>query len=162
MRAGDLYQELPTVDRETTVAQAAQFIADTGLVGVLLVDRGGGPQSVISALDVLRLGLPDYVIEDPSLARVLDEEGAGGVVARLFERTIGELIDDDRVQLHELLWVDADATLMEVAGLLVARRARSAAVRRSDGPSARIITLPIVMRAMLEHHGEDQDGGGNA
>lgn len=161
MRAGDLYQELPTVDRATTVAQAARFTADTGVVGVLIVDRSGDPQSVLSALDVLRLGLPDYVIEDPSLARVLDAEDAADVVDRLAERTIGELIDDDRVHLHELLWVDADATMMEVAGLLVAQNTRAAAVRGSDGPSARIITLPIVMKAMLEHE-RQQDGGGNA
>lgn len=156
MRAGDLQVALPTVDRTTTVARATRIIAETGRVGVLVADQGGNPVSVISALDVLRLALPDYVIEDPSLARVLDEKGVGDLLSRLAEHTIGDLIDDDRVRVRRLLWVDPDATLVEIAGLLASENAFAIGVRHPK-ESAHVVTLPTVMEAMLGY--ANQQGG---
>ncbi len=150
MRARDLQVILPTVDRRTTVARATRIIADTDRVGVILADEHGTPRSAISALDVLRLALPEYVIEDPSLAGVLDEGGVSDLLSGLSDRTIGDLIDDDRMTVRELAWVHADATVVEIAAVLVSQDTMITAVRAADNTPVGVITLPIVVDAMLE------------
>jgi CBS domain-containing protein len=158
MRAHDLQIMLPTVDRTTTVARATRIIADTDRVGVILADENGTPQSAISALDVLRLALPDYVIEDPSLAGVLDEGGVSDLLSGLGDHTIGDLIEDDRMTVRELAWVDADATVIEIAAVLVSQDTMITAVRAAENTSVGVVTLPIVVDAMLEFaRGQGQD-----
>lgn len=149
MRARDLQIVLPTVDESTTVARATRVIADTGRVGVLLASSDGTPESVISALDVLRLALPEYLIEDSSLARVLDETSVSELLGRLADRTIGDLIADDRVAVRQLGWVGPDATVIEVAGLLVADDSMIVAVHGEAGQPVGVVTLPVLMDAML-------------
>lgn len=149
MQARDLQIVLPTVNESTTVAQATRIVAETGRVGVLLARSDGTPESIISALDVLRLALPDYLIEDPSLAPVLDESSVSDLLGRLAERTIGDLIADDRVAVRRLDWVGPEATVIEIAGRLVTDDSMTVAVRGEAGQPVGVVTLPILMDAML-------------
>jgi CBS domain-containing protein len=77
MRADDMQVSLPVVRRETTAVEAGRLIADSGLVGLVVANRQGVPAAIISAVDVLRLMVPGYLLDDVSLAGVFDEAGSG-------------------------------------------------------------------------------------
>ncbi len=57
--------------------------------GIAVVDAVGRPVAVLPASQVLRVVVPDYVREDPALARVVDEAGA--------ERLCVQRLADERV-----------------------------------------------------------------
>src|SRR4051812_6813484 len=102
MRAADLQIPLPLVDRNTTLFDAARLIADDRLGGLVVVDDAGRPSSVVAAVDVLRLMLPPYLLDDLSLAQVFDERGAEEVWSAVRTRTIGELLDDEGIEVYAL------------------------------------------------------------
>ena len=149
MRASDLQISLPMVARETTALEAARAIAADDLVGLVIADSAGVPSAVVSAVDVLGLLVPGYVLDDMALAGVLDEEAAEEVWAKAGQSTIGELIDDDRVHIYELLRVDADDTILEVAARMATARAQIALIKGSSGPDARFVTLTALMDSIL-------------
>jgi len=151
MRATDLKTELPLVRRETAAVDAARLIAEGGRIGLVVADDAGSPVAIISATDVMRLMLPGYILEDLSLANVFDEEGANDLWAEIDSRTIGELLDDEEVPVREILAIDADATLVEIAARMADAHAQIARVTGLADDSAFFLTLPVVMEAILSY-----------
>ncbi len=122
MRARDLAQDLPTVRPDDPAMAAARLIAERRLPGIAVVDAGGRPVAVLPASQVLRVVVPDYVREDPALARVVDEAGAERLcVQRLVEERVGDLVPAGRHRV-ELAVVDGDATVLECAALMARLR----------------------------------------
>ena len=148
MRASDLQAPVPLVRRETTALEAARLIARERLVGLVVADDAGIPVAVVSSADVLRLMIPGYVLDDLSLAGVLDEAGADEMWSRINERTIGDLLDDDGVNVRDITRIDADANLIEMAAMMIDAHAQIAIVG-SPAPDSRFITLPPVMDAIV-------------
>lgn len=151
MRASDLEISLPLVQRETTALEAARLIARERLAALVVADEAGTPVAVVSSADVLGLMVPGYVLDDMSLAGVLDEAGADEMWARIGERTIGDLLDDDGVNVREITRIDADDNLVEVAAKMVDSHSQIAVVG-SRTPDARFVTLPTVMDAIVAAH----------
>jgi predicted transcriptional regulator len=149
MRASDLRASFPVVGRDTTALEAARHIAANHLAGLVVADKAGSPVAVVSAVDVLALMVPGYVLEDLSLAGVFDESAAEEVWSHAGEHTIGELLDDDGVRVFDLLEVDADATIVEVAALMADSRAQVALVVGAPGSAPTFVTLDAVMDAIL-------------
>ncbi|MEP6482099.1 MAG: CBS domain-containing protein [Rhodoglobus sp.] len=148
MLASDLQIPLPMVDRSTSAVEAAQLIASKHLPGLVVADKGGAPVAIVSSADVLRLMLPPYLIDDMSLAGVMDESGAEEMWAKSAGRTIGELLEDTRVNVRDILHVDADDSLVELAAKMVYAHALVAVVDGTPG-EWRFVTLPLVMDAIL-------------
>jgi CBS domain-containing protein len=148
MLASHLQVSLPLVTRATTALEAARVIATERLSGLVVANASGIPVAVVSSADVLRLMVPSYVLDDMSLAGVLDEAGADEMWTRINERTIGELLDDEGVNVRDITRVDADANLVEVAALMVDARAEIAVVG-IPAPEALFVTLPSVMAAIV-------------
>ena len=153
MRASDLEVSLPLVRRETTALEAARLIAHERLAGLVVADDVGTPVAVVSSADVLGLMVPGYVLDDLSLAGVLDEAGADEMWARINERTIAELLDDEGVTVREITRIDADANLVELAATMVDTHSQIAVVGECT-PEARFVTLPIVMDAIVAAYGK--------
>jgi CBS domain-containing protein len=151
MRASDLQVTLPLVRRETTALEAARLIARERLAALVVADDAGVPVAVVSSADVLGLMVPGYVLDDMSLAGVLDEAGADEMWTRIGERTIGDLLDDDSVNVREITQIDADANLVEVAAMMVDTHSQIAVVGRPT-PEACFVTLPTVMDAIVAAH----------
>lgn len=149
MRASDLQSDLPVVRRDTTALDAARLIAATHLAGLVVADDSGTPLAVVSAVDVLALMLPGYLLDDVSLAGVFDERAAEELWGHAGDHSIGELLDDEHVHVNDLLKVDADATIVEVAALMIDARAQVALVRGEPGAPAMFLTLSTVMDAIL-------------
>lgn len=153
MRAIDLRTPLPVVDRNTTALDAAHLVATGGLPGLVVADPSGKPVAVLSSVDVLGLLVPNYVMEDMSLAGVFDEQAAEEVWAHVGERTLAELLDDDGVRVHDILKVDADASLVEIAAQMVDAHAQIALLKEPAGTEPGFILLPAVMQAILRYCG---------
>ncbi|MBD3940515.1 CBS domain-containing protein [Microbacterium sp. NEAU-LLC] len=146
MHASDIQVELPLVDRSTNAVEAARLIAENRFAALVVADPTGRPVAVVSSADVLGLLIPNYVLDDMALAGVIDEAGAEEMWAHAAGRTIGELLDDDEVSVRELLRVDSDSTLLEIATLMVDAHAQIAAVKGTPGG---FVTLPAVMDGIL-------------
>jgi len=149
MRAHDLQVATPTVQRGTTAREAARLIADGIRIGLVIADEAGVPEATVSATDVLRLMLPGYVLDDFSLAHVLGETDSEEVWEHLEQRTIGELVDDDDVPLHDLVVVNADDTLLEIAAAMAEAKSQLALVGPVGPGEAALISLPAVVSAIL-------------
>lgn len=148
MHASDLQTAQQPITRSTSAIEAARIIAADRLAGLVIADDSGVPVAVVSAADVLGLLVPGYIMSDLSLAGVFDELGAQDVWAGSAQRTIAELLDDSGVRKHDLLTVDATATLVELAAQMADVRAQIALVRGTEG-DPRFVLLPDVMDAII-------------
>ncbi len=158
MRVSELAITLPVVDRETSALVAAQIIARDSRASIVVTNSVGRAVAVISAVDVLRVLLPRYVMDDLSLAAVFDEKGADEVWRDVPNHTIGDLIDDDESRVFDILEFDPDSTLLEVSARMADERAVIAVVKGKPGGPVKFVTLPAVLDAVL-HMGIGDQGG---
>ncbi len=159
VRVSELAITIPVVDRETSVVTAAQIIARDSRASIVVADAKGHPVAAIAAVDVLRVLVPRYVIDDVSLAAVFDEKGADEVWRNVPSRTVGELVDDDESRTLDILEVEPDDTLLEVAARMADSRAVVALVKGEPGEALKFVTLPAVLDAVL-HVGHGAKGTG--
>ena len=162
VHASDLQVGIPMVDRHTSALTAARLIAKRHFAGLVIADEHGNPIATLSAVDVLRVMVPGYIRDDMSLAGVFDERGAEEVWEHLDGRTIGELLDDDGVNLFDLLRVDADATLVEIAAQMAEARVLVALVAGTEKDTPAFVTLPSVMEAILSFYATDKNAENKA
>jgi CBS domain-containing protein len=145
MRARDLTAPFPTVALNTSALEAARLLAGNDLPGLIVVDGRGLPRTILAGTPVLRMAIPRYCIEDPALARVIDEAHADRFLADLADRTVAELLPRDP---GELPVVDPDATVLEIAALMA--RARSPVVAVVDHERMLgAVTLDALLDRML-------------
>ena len=83
MRAGQLAQPFPVVGLDTEAMEAARAMAAARLPGLIVCDDDGRPYTVLPGSQVLRFLVPDYVQEDPALARALRRGGLRRAVREL-------------------------------------------------------------------------------
>ena len=127
MRARALAEAAPYVRSDDVAMSALTTLTTAGLPGVVV--RDGDAFVVIPASQVLRVLLPQYVLDDPSLGRVWDEASADGLAARLEGRRVADLVS--ALGLSEDApepVVEGDATLVEIAAVMAAARVPMVAV----------------------------------
>lgn len=129
MRAADLAEAHLAVGPDTPVAQALAVMVSGGWPGLVVTTGTGRPYTVLAGSTLLRLMLPPYVRDDPGLARALDAEAADDVCRRLVSRTVRDLVPAPRPREDQPL-VEADATSLEIAGVLARTRSPLAGVLR--------------------------------
>jgi CBS domain-containing protein len=114
--ARDLAQPVGLVKTTDSVLDAARHLVAEALPGLAVVSDDGRPLAVLPASQVLGLAVPAYIKDDPSLARVVDEEAADRLADGLAGLTIQSVLDDAEPDL--LGTVAHDATLLEIAALM--------------------------------------------
>lgn len=130
MRARDLLAAFPTVTADTPVVEAAGLLTGQGLPGLIVVDERGLPVSILPGTQVLRLAVPGYCLDDPALARVVDEAHADAFLSSLAGRTVRQALpSSDR---RELPVTDPDATVLELAALMARTHSPLVAVVERD------------------------------
>ncbi|MEV0594811.1 CBS domain-containing protein [Nonomuraea cavernae] len=145
MRAIDLVTEFPTVTVDTPVIDAARLLADQDLPGLIVVDERGRPLSILPGTQVLRLAVPTYCMDDPALARVVDEAHADLFLRSLAHRTVREALPD---KPRELPVSGPDATVLELAALMA--RTHSPLVAVVEGGSVRgAVTLQALVDRLV-------------
>lgn len=145
MRARDLAQDFPTVSLDTDAMEAAQILSRERLPGLIVCDAAGRPYTVLPGSQVLRFLIPQYVQDDPPLARVYDEKASDELCAKLSDSTVRDLLPDKR-DLDEIPVVDGDATTIEVAAVMA--RVHSPVVAVVDGDE---VLGAITVRRLLDH-----------
>jgi len=101
-----------TLRRDAPATEATAALSRHDVRAVLVVDDGSSFVGVISDSELLRALLPPFVAESVALARVFEEAASDSLFHRLEGRTVGDLMP-----------VDAEDTLVEVASTMVRARA---------------------------------------
>ncbi|HSF26873.1 MAG TPA: CBS domain-containing protein [Actinomycetes bacterium] len=116
MLAREIAEDYPVVHADADVYEAAHAMAVRRLPGIIVVD--GDPHRPIAVLpgtQVVRLLIPHYVQDDPTLARVFTEDDAAELFERLRGRTVRSLLPDGA---RELPVVRGDDQVLEIAALM--------------------------------------------
>ncbi|NES16902.1 MULTISPECIES: CBS domain-containing protein [Micromonospora] len=146
MRARDLAVPFPTITTATSVLEAARLLAGHNLPGLIVVDGRGCPVTVLPGTEVLRLVIPGYCREDPTLARMIDEPSADVFLRGAEGRTVADLLPAEH---PEPPVVDPQATVLEVAAVMAQKRSPLVAVAAPREPMVGGITLDALLDRML-------------
>lgn len=148
MHASDLAVELPLLPRSSSISDTLKQIADHDLLAVVITGDDGRVEAIASPVEITRLFLPGYVLDDLTLAGFLDDSSLAELFAGADARTVGEAIDAGDLGVRGVMQVDADATVIELACQLVAERAQIARIR-GTGDAPRFVLLPAVLDALI-------------
>lgn len=149
MKAGELAIAYPAVRLDADAAEAARLLTEHGRPGLIVVDEHDHPIAILPGSQVLRFLIPDYIQEDPALARVVDQGFIDEICAALEQRTVKELLPKERVPLPV---VGPGANLLEVAGIMAAAHSPIVAVVDGDtktGPMTGAISLAQLLGRLL-------------
>jgi CBS domain-containing protein len=134
---------------DTSALDAARLIVDLARPGLIVVDANEHPIAILPNSQVLRVMIPGYVQDDPTLARVLDEAYADQISDVLSQRTVADMLPRDRVTLPV---VAPDDTALEIAAIMAANRSPIVAVveeRSKTAPMLGAITVSILLGRLL-------------
>jgi CBS domain-containing protein len=136
VRARDLAVAYKTVSVDSDAMAAARLMAEHRLPGLLVLDERGEPKAILPASQMIKVLVPAYVIEDPTLAAVVDEEHADRLCQALVGRSVGDCLSS-RSDPPPL--ADPDDTALEVAALMARVRSPLVAVVEAakGGPGGR-------------------------
>lgn len=151
MLAQDLAAPYPTVRMHTSAREAAQLLAERRLPGLIVVDENDHPVAILPGSQVLRLLVPTYVQDDPTLARVLDEEYADRISDVLSGKTVADMLPSDSDR-RKLPVVAPDDTVLEIAAIMAANRSPVVAVveaRDKKAPLIGAVTTADLLERLL-------------
>ena len=149
MKARDLSTPYPTVRMESRATEAARLLTEHNRPALVVVDEHDHPVAILPGSQVLRLLIPRYIQDDPRLAAVVDEEFADHLCDPLEEKTVAELLPQDRPALTIVL---PDDNLLEIAAVMAANRSPLVAVVESGDKRAAMtgaITLSRLLSGLL-------------
>ena len=146
MRAGEVAVEISTVAEDMPAREAVRVLAAQDLPGLIVVDGKGRPLTVLAGTQVLRMALPSYCQDDPTLARVIDEAAADVILDGVGDKTVADLLPRNRPELPA---VRPDATVLEVAALMARSNIPLVAVVDQDRVMTGAITLDGLLDRML-------------
>lgn len=142
MRARDLAAPFPTVRLDTPALDAARLLAGQDLPGLIVMDAQGYPSTVLAGTQVLRMAIPQYCQDDPTLARVIDEAAADLFLRQLGDRTVAQALPH---KTPDLAVVAPDATVLEIAALMARTSSPLVAVVDKDRTMLGAITLDALL-----------------
>ncbi|MFJ4893821.1 CBS domain-containing protein [Streptomyces sp. NPDC088788] len=149
MRARDLVEAYEAVGLDSDALEAARLMAEQRLPALLVVDEAGAPKAILPASQMIKIVVPGYVIEDPTLAAVVDEHHADRLCSALKGRTVR----DCRSKTAPPPAVAApDHTALEVAALMAQARSPLVAVVEKDKAGVRlagVITASRLLERLL-------------
>lgn len=129
MRARDLAVQYETVDLNTDALDAARLMAEHKLPGLLVLDGDGAPKAILPASQMVKMLVPGYVLDDPTLAAVVDEKHADRLCQSLRGRTVGDCLPAKATPPPVAV---PDDTALEVAALMARERSPLVAVAERD------------------------------
>ena len=147
MRAEKIAEEFPVVTLNSNALDAVRLLATRRLPGLVVTDTAGIPVTILPASQVVRLLVPPYVQEDPSLAGVLSESMADRVADKLGGKTVGEVLPKPPA---DMATVKSDDTIVEVAAIMARSRSPLVAVMSGEGLVG-VITAARILEVALAH-----------
>jgi CBS domain-containing protein len=147
VRAEQIAEEFPEVALDSNALEAVRLLATRRLPGLVVTDTAGAPVTILPASQVVRLLVPPYVLDDPSLAGVLSESMADRVADKLGGRTVKEVLSKPPPNMTK---VKADDTIVEVAAAMARNRSPLVAVMGGEGLVG-VITATRLLEVALAH-----------
>jgi len=138
-------EDFPVIGVEDDAWTAVTQLAENRLPGLVVTDLAGKPVSILPTSQVVRILVPQYVQDDPSLAGVLSESMADRMCDKLRGKKVKALIPDD---VPELAVVNDDDTIIEVAAIMARLRCPLAVVMRDKEPIG-VITASRLLQLAL-------------
>ncbi|ARP71069.1 CBS domain-containing protein [Streptomyces pluripotens] len=129
MRARDLAVEYETIGLDSDALDAARLMAEHRLPALLVVDDQGAPRAILPASQMIKILVPAYVVEDPTLAAVVDERHADRLCEALAGRKVSECLSQS---VPPPPVAAADDTALEVAAQMAQARSPLVAVVEED------------------------------
>src|SRR5258705_9233654 len=129
VRAEQIAEEFPVVSMDSDALDAVRLLATRRLPGLVVTDHAGTPVTILPASQVVRLLVPVYVQDDPSLAGVLGESIADRIADKLGGKSVAEGLPKPPPNMAT---VKADDTLIEVAATMPGNRPPLVAGMRDD------------------------------
>jgi CBS domain-containing protein len=151
VRARDLAEPFPVVHPGDDALVATRLLVDQGLPGLVVTDDDGRPLVILPGSQVLRFALPDYVEEDPPLARVIPEAEADRFCDALSGRTVAELMPGKEFlpeRDRDRPIVRPDATVLEIASVMSRQKSPVVAVM-DGGDILGVVTVHRLLGALL-------------
>ncbi len=151
MRARDLVSSFPSASLETDALAAAVMLTEHQQAGLLVTNTAGEPYAVLPASRLIELMIPGYVMEDPNLARVIDERSTNEMRDRLSARSVGDCLPEGS-QIPPV--ADAQDTILEVAALMVRKQSPLVVVveragRRGDPRLLGVVTAVELLQRLV-------------
>ncbi len=132
----------------TDALEAVRLLATRRLPGLVVTDRAGTPVTILPASQVVRLLVPVYVQEDPSLAGVLSESIADRIADKLGGKSVAAVLPKPP---PDMTTVKVDDTIIEVAAIMARNRSPLVAVMGAKGIVG-VITAPRLLEVALGSH----------
>ena len=145
MRADKIAEEFPAVTLDSSALDAVRLLATRRLPGLVVTDSSGTPVAILPASQVVRLLVPPYVQEDPSLAGVLSESMADRVADKLGGKTVEAVLPKPPPHMATVKW---DDTIVEVAAIMARDRSPLVAVMGDEGLVG-VITASRILEVAL-------------
>jgi CBS domain-containing protein len=152
MRARDLAVEYESVTVDSDALEAAQLMAEHKLPALLVLDTDGAPKAILPASQLIKVLVPGYVIEDPTLASVVDERHADRLCQALRGRRVGDCLS--RTSPKPPL-AAPDDTALEVASQMAQAHSPLVAVVEKDKAGLHllgVITASHLLNRLLAVH----------
>lgn len=128
MRAEQIVEQFPVVTSDSAALEAVRLMAEQRLPGLVVTDADGRPLTILPASEVVRLLVPAYIQDDPSLAGVLGEQAADRAADKLATKSVQQVLPKAAAPMPT---VNADDTIVEVAAIMAHDRSPLVAVVRS-------------------------------
>ncbi len=148
MRAHQIAEDFPTVASDSNALEAVRLMAGRRLPGLVVTDAGGRPLTILPASQVVRLLVPAYVQDDPSLAGVLSESMADRIGEKLGRKTVAQVLPKPTPAMPT---VAADDTIVEVAAVMARDHSPLVAVV-TDKQLVGVITASRLLEVALAAH----------
>jgi predicted transcriptional regulator len=148
VRADQIAEEFPEVTLESDALEAVRLLSTRRLPGLVVTDTAGTPVTILPASQVVRLLVPPYVQDDPSLAGVLSESMADRVADKLGGKTVDEVLPKPAPIMTT---VKTDDTIVEVAATMARNRSPLVAVIDDDDGLVGVITATRLLEVALAH-----------
>ena len=148
MHADQIAEEFPVVASTSNALDAGRLMAKRRLPGLVVTDADGKPVTILPASQVVRMLVPNYVQDDPSLAGVLNESMADHIADAIGEKTVAEILPKP---LPDMPTVNSDDNIVEVAAVMAHERAPLVAVVEK-GRLVGVITASRLLEVALTAH----------
>lgn len=146
VRARDLAVEYESVGIDSDALEAARLMAEHKLPALLVLDEQGEPKAILPASQMVKILVPGYVVEDPTLAAVVDERHADRLCAALAGLRVRDCLPEEAPPPPVAA---PDDTALEVAALMAQVRSPMVAVGERDRRGTHLIGV-ITASHLLE------------
>ncbi|WP_406175837.1 CBS domain-containing protein [Streptomyces sp. NBC_00996] len=146
MRARDLAVEYETVSLDADASAPPRLMAQQWLSALLVVDEAGMPKAILPTSQMVKVLVPMYVVEDPTLAAVVDERHADRLCEAPAGRTVRDCLSKDT---PPPAIAAPDDTAPEVAAQMARLRSPLVAVGNKEAPGVRLLGV-ITASHLLE------------